>query len=209
MGQIIIGVPINLDWKMDARITSLVECWDRDKDKESTYVPCGDPAAGRDRIVYTTMYRIPRPSHILFLDADVLPRRNTLKKLLEHDKDIVTGVYNIAQEGKLYWSVSRDETFSAIDLEELPKNPFKVTLCGFGVVLIKTEVFEKLEWPYWENIRTPGGVKRGEDLYFCRKARDAGFDIWCDPKVKCNHVRMSGLLSIASEQLKFKKGVKQ
>lgn len=208
MKQVIIGVPIKPDWKMDARITSLVEYWDRDDDKESYYVPSDDPAAGRDRIVYTTMYRIPRPSHILFVDADVLPRKNTLKKLLDHDKDIVTGVYNIAQEGRLYWNISRSESFNALELEELPSNSFKVTLCGFGIVLIKTEVFEKLEWPYWENIRSPGAIKRGEDMYFCRKAIEAGYDIWCDPKVKCNHIRMSGLLSIAKDLL-IKKGVKQ
>jgi hypothetical protein len=209
MGQKIIGVTLNPDWKMDARITSMVEYWDRDEDKESHYIPAECPANGRDAIVFNAMYRIPKPTHILFLDADVLPRRNTLKRLLDHDKDIITGVYNIGQQGKLYWNVSKSDTFNAIELEELPDNPFKVTLCGNGVMLVKTEVFERLEWPYWENIRSPGCIKQGEDLYFCKKARDAGYDIWCDPKVKCNHVRMSGLLSIANEQSKLTKGVKK
>ncbi|GAG60555.1 unnamed protein product, partial [marine sediment metagenome] len=103
--------------------------------------------------------------------------------------------------GKLYWSVSRSEQFSGIDIDKLPNNPFKATLSGFGITLVKVDVFDKLEWPYWDNIRSPGAIERGEDLYFCRKAIDAGFDIWCDPKVKCNHIRMSGLLSITNEFL--------
>lgn len=206
--MIMIGVPINTDWKMDARITSIVEYWDRDGDKESSYIPSECASMGRDRIVFNTMYRIPRPTHILFLDADVLPRRNTLKRLLDADKDIITGVYHIAQQGRLYWSVSRSDKFNALELEDLPNNLFKATLCGNGVMLVKTEVFDRLKWPYWENLRSPGCTKQGEDLYFCKKVRDAGYDIWCDPKVKCNHIRMSGLLSIAKDIL-IKKGVKQ
>ena len=28
----------------------------------------------------------------------------------------------------------------------------------------------------------------GEDLAFCLRARDLGYKIWCDPKIKCGHV---------------------
>jgi hypothetical protein len=149
------------------------------------------------------LYRIPRPSHILFIDADVLPRRNTLKKLKEHDKDIVTGVYPIAQNGALYWSVSRSDRFNALGITELPSNPFKATLCGFGIIMIKIEVFDKIEWPYWKHIEEKGSTVMDEDLYFCKKARAAGFDIWCDPVLKCNHVRIAGLLSIVREFYKI------
>jgi len=46
--------------------------------------------------------------------------------------------------------------------------------CGFGCVLIHREVFEKIEppWFMWD--------KSSEDLFFCRKAKEAGFEIYGD-----------------------------
>jgi len=35
------------------------------------------------------------------------------------------------------------------------------------------------------------GVRRrvSEDVYFCAKAREAGFKIWVDPRVKVKHLK--------------------
>ena len=35
----------------------------------------------------------------------------------------------------------------------------------------------------------------GEDVIFCRRAREAGFDVWCDPTVKCNHIGDSMIIN--------------
>jgi hypothetical protein len=139
---------------------------------------------------------IPRPTHILFLDSDVLPRSRTMKALYDHDKDIVCGVVPICQQGKMQWNVSKEEGFVPLDIDSLPKDPFKVKSCGFGVVLVKTAVFDKIEWPFWRSEYRPGLRTLGEDIYFSQKVREAGFDIWCDPKVKCNHVTRSNYLNI-------------
>ncbi len=202
---ILVGVPLPVDNKMDTRITTTIEQWDRTDLVETYYVTSAFPELGRDRIVSYAQYRIPQPTHILFVDSDVLPRTNTLEKLLNLDKDIVTGVYPMTTRNGLFWSVSREEPFNPLGVDDLPDNPFKVKSCGFGIVLIKINVFEKLEWPYWKNEFEPGVIKKGEDIYFCDKVREAGFDIWCDPKVKCNHIRISNLLSIMNNM----KGKKQ
>lgn len=110
-------------------------------------------------------------------------------------RDIVTGVYPMVNRNSLVWSVTKDG--SAIEIPDLPRTPFKVSYCGFGIMLVKYEVFEKLEWPYWKNEHRPGQVTKGEDVYFCHKAQEAGYDIWCEPKVKCDHLRMASLLSVA------------
>ncbi len=60
------------------------------------------------------------------------------------------------------------------------------------------KVFEKLEWPYWKNIFKPGTITKGEDIYFCDKARESGCDIWCEPKVKCAHIRITNLMNIVN-----------
>ena len=206
MGRtVVVGCPLPADYKIDARIMSTLALWDKDEKVELFFAPTPFPTLGRDKIVQYAKYRVPNPTHILFLDSDVLPRRNTLERLRNLNKDIVMGVYPISQNGVMKWSVSRDDEFLCVPIDELPRNPFKVKSGGFGVCLVKFEVFKKLEWPYWKNVLVEGDIEMGEDIYFCKKAREAGFDIWCDPLVKCNHVRMANYLNIVNNILKGQK----
>lgn len=195
---VLVGMPLPTDYKADVRIVSVLERWDRTELAETYYVPTAFPTLGRDKIVQYAQYKIPGPTHILFIDSDVLPRAKTLDTLLELDKDIVTGVYPMTSRKGLAWSVAKEDTFMGI--EDLPRNPFKVKYCGFGCVLVKMEVFERLEWPYWKNEFVEGGITKGEDIYFCDKAREAGYDIWCEPKVKCNHIRITSLMNIINNK---------
>ena len=205
---IIVSVPLGQDYKIDSRLKELLSIWDNTIEGLEVYHPISSsPEVGRDMAVYYAKYRRPKPAHVLFIDADVLPRRNTLERLKELDKDIVMGVYPMTQKGEIKWSVSRDEPFSGIAIDDLHRNPFKICSGGFGVTLIKYEVFEALEWPYWKKIYKPGGIEMGEDIYFCEKARKAGYDIWCDPLVKCDHPKYVGLMNIVRKIQLLKKGV--
>ncbi len=198
MGKpIVVGMPLPSDHKADVRIITTIERWDRTKFAETYYSVTAFPTLGRDQIVSYAKYRLPNPTHILFIDSDVLPRPNTLDRLLDLDEDIVTGVYPMTAKKAIMWSVTKDDDFT-IELNDLPRNPFKVKYCGFGCVLVKMKVFEKLEWPYWKNEFKPGQITKGEDIYFCDKAREAGFDIWCEPKVKCSHIRITNLMNIVN-----------
>lgn len=201
---VVVGVPLAPDHRIDIRISSLIEIWDRQGDVESHYAATPDVTLGRDKIVQSALYRIPRPSHILFIDHDVLPRKNTLQRLLLHEKDIVAGVYPMMQRGNISWCLSREDPYKPLPLEELPRTLFKTEYVGCGMMLVKMEVFDKLEWPYWKNEFAPAVKTMGEDLYFCKKAREAGFDIWVDPMVKCNHFRTVDLLGIAMNYIKGK-----
>lgn len=60
-----------------------------------------------------------------------------------------------------------------------------------GCLLIAREVFEAIaaahpgeRWPWFRSHATTGG---GEDFYFCREARAAGFSVWADLGVQCTH----------------------
>ncbi|GAI93114.1 unnamed protein product, partial [marine sediment metagenome] len=55
---------------------------------------------------------------------------------------------------------------------------------GAGFLLVKREVFEKLPYPWFSF------EKGGEDLYFCDKARENGFEIWADMSVLLGHLRL-------------------
>ncbi len=55
---------------------------------------------------------------------------------------------------------------------------------GCGCLLIHRSVFEKIKPPYFVMNQ---GKYGGEDFYFCRKAKRAGFKIYADPGVLCGH----------------------
>jgi len=74
------------------------------------------------------------------------------------------------------------------------KKPFTVDYTGFGWVLIKKGVFEHKEMTYpWfapkMQVFESGAVQDmcGEDVSFCLDAMDAGFKIWCDPRIRVGH----------------------
>ena len=74
------------------------------------------------------------------------------------------------------------------------KKPFTVDYTGFGWVMIKKGVFEdkKMKYPWFApkmQVFESGSVQDmcGEDVSFCLDAIDAGYDIWCDPRIRVGH----------------------
>ncbi len=203
---VLVGCPLPLTFRADARLIGALEAW-RAKNVVTYYPSSSAAEIGYDMIVNFAKRIEPKPTHILFVDYDVLPRYTTLKKLLEHDKDIISGVYPAVQKFKISWCLSREKPFKMMDFEDLPNNPFKVHIACNGMLLVKMEVFDKIEWPYWQTQYFTDGVRMGADLYFFEKAKAVGYDIWVDPKLKCGHFKMVDLLGIANTYIM--KGKKQ
>jgi hypothetical protein len=74
------------------------------------------------------------------------------------------------------------------------RKPFTVDYTGFGWVLIKNGVFEHsdMKYPWFApkmQIFESGEVQDmcGEDVSFCLDAIEAGFEIWCDPRIRVGH----------------------
>lgn len=56
-------------------------------------------------------------------------------------------------------------------------------------MLIKREVFEKLSVPYFQFVSNENNTEhiRSEDIDFCDRAKEAGFQIFADTDVVCGH----------------------
>lgn len=126
-----------------------------------------------------------KADYLLFVDADMRFPKDTLKTLMAHDKDII-GVnattrsepvkptaknMHINEDGSIDWMPIYSNAKSGIEMADG---------IGCGVMLIKRQVVEALEEPYFYFEQLPGNKLLGEDIYFCVKAKDAGFNTWID-----------------------------
>ena len=111
-------------------------------------------------------------SHLMFLDSDMHFPADTLTRLLGHGKPIVGATY-----------VRRCEPYSLLGAFEKPAETGLVEALELpaGCLLINVAVLRKISWPWfkWE-YGDEVGARLGEDLYFCRKAREAGLRVYCD-----------------------------
>jgi len=72
------------------------------------------------------------------------------------------------------------------------RKPFTVDYTGFGWVMIRKGVFERLEYPWFApkmQVFESGKVQDmcGEDVSFCLDAKEADVETWCDPRIRVGH----------------------
>jgi len=116
--------------------------------------------------------------YCFFLDDDQLLEPDTVLRLLSHGKDIVT-VNLLTKEFPwqpyIFERLKGHNDVFPLSLEN-KRGLHAVDACGLGGVLVKTSVLTRLDYP-WFNVNE---TWRTDDLYFCDKARTAGFEIHCD-----------------------------
>jgi GT2 family glycosyltransferase len=134
----------------------------------------------------------PELAWLWFLDDDHLIPPATCATLLAHNLPIVGGLYYTRRDPLRLTAMrlSRDEAGRPSAFHPL-KPPLKPGLhqvdgMGMGCTLIRREVFEKVENPWF--LADQYGLQNGEDFYFCLKAGDAGYKIYVDSSVRIGHL---------------------
>lgn len=127
-------------------------------------------------------------THVLFVDSDMFFEADAVSRLLARDKDIV-GVHYHLRKSPPTSTVHMDIEKKKNVVRDNPDGFLTCDAVGTGFVLIKTDVFKKLShpWFFWESDEK-GEVLTGEDYWFCRKAREAGFEVWCDLTIEMKHI---------------------
>jgi FkbM family methyltransferase len=128
--------------------------------------------------------------YLFSVDHDITFPPDTLKKLLAHDQDLVTGVYRQRLEPQM---LEIYEPFGGrMSTEDLYAKNWKLVGiggCGFGCVLVKKEVLAGVGYPQFEyHPALDHNNTISEDTDFCKKAMAKGFKLWCDPSVRCGHI---------------------
>ena len=135
--------------------------------------------------------------YVFWLDSDMVFAPDTLERMMktltENNYDMVTGLYfrrvppyspvlfdQLDMDGEIcYWS----------EFKEIPDKPFEVGGCGFGCVLMKTDIFFDVQGRFGQMFAPI--ANNGEDIAFCWRARQCGYHIYCDPSILCGHVGYS------------------
>lgn len=149
-------------------------------------------------------------THMLCVDGDLGWPAQAVLAMLDHDVDFVCGVYPTRKDNMFLFRPFKNDDNSIVKNE---KGLLKMQYIPAGFMLIKRDVIVKMR-EFHANLKFTPKVETdqmfsgyalfntevwegefwGEDFYFCRKAREAGFDIWADPLVGFDHAGVRGML---------------
>lgn len=127
-------------------------------------------------------------THLWMIDDDMqFDDPFILKKMLEADKDVLCLPYPDRKTGK--GTKVYDDKYNELEVNEL----MKVDYAGFGCILIQRVVIESLVKEYLFPCEFKTGeiegrkMVMGEDIIFCYRARQHGFEVWTMPGIKLGH----------------------
>jgi hypothetical protein len=156
-------------------------------------------------------------THLMFIDADIGWEPWHLLALLNHDKDVIGGLYPM-KTIPVKWCVNGIPGAPDND----PTGLLEVTKTGTGFLLMKRHVFEKLKShpavkPFNNDIGLPAELNEhmktyfdtavrenryySEDWTFCENWRDLGGQVFVDKRVLLRHVGTYTFDFAAQDQL--------
>lgn len=137
-----------------------------------------------------------KADYVLWLDSDMIFNPEILADLMSDDKDCVSGLcfrrrppFTPAIYKKIRYGTERGDYENEEYLDYPLDSLFEVDACGFGAVLVKTEVIKKVQETFGATFEPMRGY--GEDISFCIRAKQCGYKVWCDSRVKLGHVTRS------------------
>ena len=145
-----------------------------------------------------------RPGHgtftydkIFWIDSDIEWEPEDFFRLLESDKDVISGCYLIESgESTIFMKPLGMPMLKQEILDK--KKIFQARAAGFGFLCVKQGIFEQMERPWFSQIdvevlnEETGELEykfplMGEDVSWCEKVYRMGRELWVDPLVRVNH----------------------
>jgi hypothetical protein len=193
---VFLATPLGKDGKMSIGTANFCGFIDKQSNVIWGHVKTLSAELSRNILIEDQLENNPNWTHILFLDSDTSPEPDALDKLLEVEAGVAVGLSPLYTDGGMYWNISLDDEKLLPYHEELPSvsEPFNIKAAGAGMMLIRREVLLMIGYPwfkmtYQSKYEKPGSpaIKEGEDIYFCRKVTELGYEIKAHPLVVCEH----------------------
>ncbi len=124
-------------------------------------------------------------SHVLWLDADMVFRPDLLEVLTESGRPFVVGICHSRREP--YASCLFKSFLPVERFEEYPDEPFKVAGSGLACALTEVKILRDVCFTNSGSCFCPT-AKLGEDLAFCMRVKDLGYEIWAEPMARIGHM---------------------
>jgi hypothetical protein len=141
-----------------------------------------------------------KADYLLWLDSDMRFPKETIGHLILRDKPIVAANYAtrrmpVKPVAMMDGGGKIDRVYTGPESQGLEP----VDYVGMGVMMVKREVFEKIEAPWFAiPYSTIGNHYIGEDVFFCRKAKEAGYEVLLDHDLS-QHVKHIGTFEYSHE----------
>jgi len=131
--------------------------------------------------------------YMMWIDSDTVFKPDDFYKLLEADKDIITGMVPMDMGGR--GALGQFNNFSPCKYLNIaavkPEDSiFEIDFCGFAFLLVKYGVFESMSYPwFWPEYFMVDGfpICPGEDTAWCMRAKELGWQIYAHPAVNLGH----------------------
>lgn len=136
---------------------------------------------------------------LIFLDVDVFWLESDFKKLVEHNRDIVAGIYPLKSADEDYpvkplpgerWA----DEYGLVEVEGVPTGFLKIKRRVLEALYptvphhrSKEDGYGRMPIPVIFERTLNGMSRRGGDIEFCKKAREAGFKVYVDPYMQLGH----------------------
>lgn len=144
-------------------------------------------------------------THVLWLDSDMVFNEELFDDLFDNGKKFITGIFHARRPGHqscIFRSLTPPERFR---WDEYPSTPFLIKGCGMAATLINCEVLKKVRDEFG-NCFTPA-YNLGEDLAFCKRADELGFEIWAEPCQRVGHI--GHLVIYPEDEGRYLEGIKR
>lgn len=164
------------------------------------YVRGYDCATARNNIAKQAIAE--EADYVLMIDSDILVPSDAIVNFLDDPKDVCLGFSAHRNTSNIYEGktsmcklidgetdyISQYTGSEVIALRESGKFKVQIHGGGMGTAFIKTDVFRRIEppWFYWTNY--PNGDVLSEDLYFCEQCHKANIPIYADTRVCNGHI---------------------
>ena len=174
--------------------------WEMDKPEGCLFefVRGYDCATARNNIVSLALNL--GVDYLLMVDNDVTVPSDALPNMISDDVDVVMGYYahrdktngetdktNVCKRGELNYTMQ----YTGAELAELRdkgEHLVRIHGGGMGCVLIRTDVFKRITYPYYKWTDYGNGKMLSEDLYFCEQCKLAHVKMYVDTRVQCGHM---------------------
>ena len=140
--------------------------------------------------------------YMMWIDSDIIFKPEHFFKLLQHDEDIVSGLYmmtdlkhyaTVEHWDKEYFKKHGNFPFAQRTDWIGRKGLVSVDYTGFGWMLVRQGVFESIRYPWfrpeWREFPYEPPVREftSEDVSWCHLAKKQGWTINVDPEIVVGH----------------------